>query len=85
MAEILQLIKEYGLETVLLVFYIYLNQKDKARLEKRFDSLEEFCRGELTKMAKESTQVIADNAKVIERSTEIIETFINNKIGGKEK
>ncbi len=84
MAEFLQLIKEYGLETVLLVFYIYLNQKDKARLEKRFDSLEEFCREELTKMTKESTQVIADNAKVIEKSTEIIETFIHSKIGGKE-
>jgi len=64
------LVKAFGLPTVLVGFYVWQNQKDKNRLEARLSSLEEFCRGELVELTKDCTKAMIESKRAIDELIE---------------
>lgn len=73
----IEVIGKVGFPIAVALYLLWQSRKDKEALEKRFNTLEEFCRNDLKKISEESSQVIKENTEVLNQC----KAYLANKGG----
>jgi hypothetical protein len=73
MNEWVEILTKFGFPTMVAIYLLWQNKKDKDAISARMNDLEEFCRNDLKEISEASTTVIAENNEILIRNTKALE------------